>query len=69
MGSMDSLQIFQSLGPDDLRMAASAFDAALRSVDESSSATDPYSVRQALAKFMMESRQGFVAAIDIRQIT
>jgi hypothetical protein len=55
MGSMDSLQIFQPLGPDDLRMAASAFDAALRSLDESSSAIDAYSARQALAKFIMES--------------
>ena len=33
MGSMDSLEIFQPLGSDDPRMAASAFDAALRSVE------------------------------------
>ena len=42
----------QSLDPDDLRIAADAFEAALPALDES--IPDPHAARQNLARFVIE---------------
>jgi hypothetical protein len=42
----------RSLDPDDLRIAADAFEAALPALDES--IPDPYAARQSLARFVID---------------
>jgi hypothetical protein len=56
MGSIDFLspQSLQPLGPDDLRVAAEAFEAALNNLNEGFGAIDAYSARQSLARFIMD---------------
>ena len=41
------------LGPDDLRLASDAFEAALCSVNETTTDIHPYTVRQVLARFII----------------
>jgi len=42
------------LAPDDLRMAADAFDAALRALDEISCPYEPHTARQIIARYIIE---------------
>jgi hypothetical protein len=42
------------LAPDDLRMAADAFDAALRALDEISCPYEPHAARQIIARYIIE---------------
>jgi len=44
----------QALGPDDLRLAADAFEAALHSLDESACDTSPHATRRILARYVIE---------------
>jgi hypothetical protein len=48
----------QVLQPEDLRMAADVFEAALHSVDESACAHSPYATRQILARYIIERALG-----------
>ena len=48
-------QTFHSLGPGDLRIAAEAFEAAVRELDRIAMAVEPHSARRALAQLIMES--------------
>jgi hypothetical protein len=43
-----------TLAPDDLRMAADAFDAALRALDEISCPYEPHTARQIIARYIIE---------------
>ena len=45
----------EALGPEDLRLAADAFEAALYALDETTDDIDPYMARQAIARSIMES--------------
>ena len=45
----------RSLGPADLRAAATAFQAALQSLDASAEGVNAHVLRQVLARFIMES--------------
>ena len=42
-----------ALGPDDLRLASEAFEAALFSLDEGTTAIHPYTARQVLARYII----------------
>jgi hypothetical protein len=44
----------QALGPDDLRLAADAFEAALHSLDESTCNGPPHAARRLLARYVIE---------------
>jgi hypothetical protein len=44
----------QALGPEDLRLAADAFEAALQSLDESTCDTSPHTARRLLARYVIE---------------
>jgi hypothetical protein len=48
------LKYDQVLGPDDLCLAADAFEAALRSLDESAWEVAPHAARQLLAHYIIE---------------
>src|SRR4051812_19747417 len=43
-----------TLGPDDLRMAADAFEAALRAVDERICLHNPYAARRIIGRYIIE---------------
>jgi hypothetical protein len=44
----------QALGPEDLRLAAEAFEAALRRLDESTCETSPHTIRRLMAQYVIE---------------
>jgi hypothetical protein len=44
----------QVLNPDDLRLAAEAFEAALQQLDESTCGVHPYAARKLLARYIIE---------------
>ena len=54
MASIYQLPRFQVLGPDDLRLAADAFEAALHSLDESTCEAPPHMTRRLLAQYVIE---------------
>ena len=54
MGKVYQLPQTQVLGPDDLRLAADAFAAALHSLDESTCQTPPHTTRRLLAHYVIE---------------
>jgi hypothetical protein len=43
-----------TLGPDDLRMAADAFEAALRALDEATCPYNPHTVRLIIGRYIIE---------------
>jgi len=49
-----SFKHYQVLGPDDLRVAADVFEAALQSLDESACEIPPHAARQLLAQYIIE---------------
>jgi hypothetical protein len=46
--------IVDSLGPDDLRMAADAFDAALRALDEDTCPHNPHAARLIIGRYIIQ---------------
>jgi hypothetical protein len=54
MSAPSFLKYDQVLGPDDLRLAADAFEAALQSLNESVCAVAPHAARQLLAHYIIE---------------
>jgi len=44
----------QALGPEDLRLAVDAFEAALHGLDESTCETSPHTIRRLLAQYVIE---------------
>jgi hypothetical protein len=48
----------QVLQPEDLRMAADVFEAALKCLDESACEHSPYAARQVLARYIIERALG-----------
>ena len=54
MSALNSTDYYQVLGPNDLRLAANAFEAALQSLDESACEIPPHAARQLLAQYIIE---------------
>jgi len=46
--------LVDALGPDDLRMAANAYDAALRSLDEDNCPQNPHTARLLIGRYIIE---------------
>ena len=55
MSVVYSFKHYQVLGPDDLRVAADVFEAALQSLDESACEVAPHAARQLLARYIIEN--------------
>jgi len=55
MSALNSTDYYQVLGPNDLRLAANAFEAALQSLDESACEVAPHAARQLLARYIIEN--------------